>query len=174
MQNGGHVSPFFNFFFACVPDATKKTKKRLAATGHRTRKCFCGTILRVTHPHASKKNKTEQNLATQGTIGVRVLTFPALSRSVAQKNRLAAHFLRRFAAVPEILQACSACWRIARLVFARANRGRRFSRNGSRSESGCATIVCCVSSSRVSKDFCERSAAKCKFVHSSTMSWGVS
>jgi hypothetical protein len=100
MQNGGPALPFFNFSSACVPAATKKTKKRLAAAGHRTSKNFCGTILRVTHPRASKKNKIKQNLATQGAIGVRILPFSAPSRSAAQKNRRGAHFLHRLAAVP--------------------------------------------------------------------------
>jgi hypothetical protein len=170
MQNGGQRVAVFIFLLECVPSATKKTKKRLASTGRGASEFFCGAILRVTHLHASKKNKIKQNLATQGTIGVRVLPFSPLSRAAARKNHRAVRFLRRLAAVPEILQARSACWRVARLVFARASRGRGFSRNSSRSESGCASIGRCVSSSRVSKDFCERSAAKCKFVHSSAMS----
>jgi hypothetical protein len=145
-------------------------KNEKAACGDRTSEFFLQDDFEGYPPLRVKKNKTEQNLATQETIGVRVLPFPALLRSVAQKNRLAAHFLRRFAAVPEILQAHSASWRVARLASARANCARRFSRNGSRSESGCASIGCCVSLSRVYKDFCERSAARCRFVCSSSMS----
>ena len=170
MQNGGHVSPFLIFPLHASRTPRKKRKSGLRRPATAPQKFFCGTILRVTHPHASKKNKTKQSLATQGTIGVRVLPFSAFLHSAAQKNRRAGRFLRRLAAVPEILQAHSASWRVARPVSARANRGRRFSRNGSRSESGCASIGRCVSSRRVSKDFCERSAAKCSFVHSSSMS----
>ena len=164
------MSPFLIFSLHAFRAPRKKPKSGLRRSAAAPRKFFCGAILRVTHPRASKKNKTKQNLATQGTIGVRVLPFSVFSRLAARKNRRAARFLRRLAAVPEILQAHSASWRVVRLVSARANRERGFSRNGSRSESGCAAIECCVSSSRVSKGFCERSAAKCRFLHSSSMS----
>jgi hypothetical protein len=147
MQNGGHVSPFLIFFFVYVLGATKKTKKRFAATGYQSQKIFCGRVLMGYPLRSSKKNKIKQNLATQGTIGVRILPFPAFSRSQARKNRRTARFPRGDAAVPEILQAHSASWRVTRLASMRTNCGRDSSRNNARNESGCASIGCCVSSS---------------------------
>jgi hypothetical protein len=94
MQNGGQRVAVFIFLLECVPSATKKTKKRLASTERNASEFFCGAILRVTHLHASKKNKIKQNLATQGTIGVRVLPFSPLSRAAARKNHRAVRFLR--------------------------------------------------------------------------------
>jgi hypothetical protein len=164
----------FQFFPCMRPWRHKKTKPWFAATDRSIKNIFARWFRWATRPHASKKNKIQQNLATQRTIGVRILPLPAYSRRWAQKNRRAARVLRSYALVREILRAPSASWRVARLASIRANRGRGSPRSTSRSELGCASTGCCVSSKPLSGDFLERSAAKRRFVHSSSMRRDVS
>jgi hypothetical protein len=108
MQNGGHVSPFLIFSLNAPRAPRKKRKSGLRRPITAPKKYFMGRFRRITHPRPKKKNKIKQNLATQGTIGVRLLPFPAFSRRRARKNHRTARFLRGNAAVPQILQAHSA------------------------------------------------------------------
>lgn len=66
---------FLIFFFVCVLGATKKTKKRFAATGHRTKKSFIGRFRWVTRLRSSKKIKSNRTLRPKGRSGFEFCRF---------------------------------------------------------------------------------------------------
>jgi hypothetical protein len=66
---------FFDFFFACVLGATKKTKKRFAATGCCIKKSFAGRFRWVTRSARQKKIKSNRTLRPKGRLGFEFCRF---------------------------------------------------------------------------------------------------